>query len=145
VRRIAAALVAFGLALAPRAGETEAEPLEPEQAFPVHAELLTDKTGRARSVELRFDIRDGYYLYANRFKVEAPGLALGPLAIPAGTIKKDPFVGDTRILRKTTHVRVPFAAPAVAGEYWLAVTAQGCAENRICYAPFTQSARIVVP
>jgi thiol:disulfide interchange protein DsbD len=141
-RRAALALCA---ALALGAAAPEGEPLEAEQAFPVEARLVVDSDGIPRRIDLRFTIHDGYYLYANRFKVEAPGLPAGALTIPAGILKDDPFVGKSRILREAVTVEVPLAARPAPGQYSLAVTAQGCAENLVCYAPFTQSARIAIP
>jgi len=97
------------------------------------------------AVDLRFAIRDGYYLYRERIRVEAPGLAAGTIVLPEGVTKDDPFVGRSRILRGSATVRLPLASPPAAGDYVLRVTAQGCAENRICYAPFTQLVPIALP
>jgi thiol:disulfide interchange protein DsbD len=121
------------------------ETLEPEQAFPVTARLAA-KPGKP-GIELVFRIADSYYLYANRFKVEAePGpLELGTLQVPRGIAKDDPFIGRTEIFRKSVRLRLPFAQAPRAGTYVLKVTAQGCAENRLCYAPFTQPVTVRIP
>ena len=143
--RFALAAATATVAIASVAAEPEREPLEPELAFPVTGRLVSDAKGAPRRVELRFAIHDGYYLYADRFRVEAPGLALGKLAVPAGTVKDDPFVGKSRIVRGSALLGVPLPERPGPGEYTLTVTAQGCAEDRVCYAPFSQPVRIVVP
>jgi thiol:disulfide interchange protein DsbD len=138
--RGAGALCAALLALDAAAAVRDEEPVEPEQAFPVAAASST-----RNAVELRFAIRDGYYLYAERFRVAAEGLAPGAPRAPESIEKEDAFVGRTRILKGDARVVVPLLLPAPPGEYTLEVTAQGCAEQRVCYAPFTQSVRVHLP
>jgi thiol:disulfide interchange protein DsbD len=122
---------------APIAGE----PLEPEKAFPVTATLAPG------GIDLGFTIADGYYLYGDRFRVDVvpPGLPLGRIRIPRGEAKDDPFLGKTEILRHRALLHLPFTAKAPPGTYALRVTAQGCAEDRVCYSPFTQVVRVSVP
>lgn len=139
-----AAAFTLALALAARGAAAEEGPLEPETAFPVRATVVVQRRA-AVGIDLRFAIPNGYYLYRDRFKVEAPGLTRGSLALPEGVVKKDPFVGRSRILRGSVTVRLPLSSPPPAGDYVLRVTAQGCAENRICYAPFTQLVRVALP
>ena len=130
------ALVVAGALAAPIVAD---EPLEPEVAFQLTARPV------AAGVELRFNVREGYYLYANRFRVEAPGLPYAGLRIPEGIEKDDAFVGKSRILRGEAVLLMPFAAPTPPGEYDIRVTAQGCADQRVCYAPFSQTARVRIP
>ena len=118
-----------------------AEPLEPEKAFRLSARPAADREG----IELNFSIEEGYYLYRDRFKVEAIGLPAGALVIPEGTEKDDPFVGRARILTRSAALRLPLIASVKAGTYRVRVTAQGCAEERVCYAPFTQTVTVRWP
>lgn len=130
-----------------RTGASQAsdEPLDPEEAFPVSAVAVKDRAGAITGIDLRFRIEPGYYLYRDRFRIDAPGLRVGTPKVPAGIEKDDPFVGRSRIFRKAVTLRVPLMRAPPAGEYAVHVTAQGCAEDRVCYAPFTQTRRIVVP
>lgn len=128
------------------------EPLDPEKAFPVTARLVAPVAGDAgngprHGIDLAFRVPDGYYLYTRRFKVAVrpEGLSLGPLAVPPGIAKDDPFIGPTEIHKKDVTLHLPFTATASPGAYTLEVTAQGCAEDRVCYAPFTQSLRFDIP
>jgi thiol:disulfide interchange protein DsbD len=145
IRALAAVVAVCLVAMAAHGAAFDDEPLEPERAFPVSAKVVTDRQARALGIDLRFAIGEGYYLYKERFRVEAPGLPVGPLVLPAGMEKEDPFVGRSRIFRKATTLRLPFRAKPSPGEYELRVTAQGCAEERVCYAPFTQVVRVSVP
>ena len=145
VRRAAGAVLALVFAGAAFAAPRDEAPVEPEAAFPLDARLVRDRRDRPLGVDLRFGIRDGYYLYKDRFRIEAGDLPAGAVVVPPGIEKHDPFVGPARIFRKAATLRLPFKSPPPPGEYTIRVTAQGCAEDRVCYAPFTQSARIRVP
>lgn len=133
-------ILAFVTALACAAPIPD-EPLDPEKAFPATATLTP------QGIDLAFTIVDGYYLYGDRFRVDvdAPGLPLGPARVPKGEVKDDPFIGRTEILRRQAVLRLAFTAKPGPGTYVLKVTAQGCAEDRVCYTPFTQVVRVTVP
>jgi len=135
----AARAACFALALAAVAGQSLAvgsdELLEPENAFRISAEALGE-----RSVEVRFEIAEGYYLYRDRFKFEtAAGRLLADVELPPGERKRDPFLGETATYRGQVAMRVPLSeADAVHGRAKLKVTSQGCLDERVCYAPFEQ-------
>lgn len=113
------------------------EPLPVEQAFKASARALDDKT-----VEIRFQIADGYYLYRHRFRFAADGVALGEPALPPGKPKKDDAFGEVEIYRKA----VSFTLPLSAGQppFDLQLTSQGCADIGICYPPQTQSLKVAL-
>ncbi len=109
--------------------------LEPEKAFEFSARALDE-----RSVEVRFQIADGYYMYRERFKFAAPNAGLGAAELPAGIRKKDEFFGDVETYRKEVRIRVP--VERAAGPLELQVTSQGCADIGVCYAPMDSTATI---
>jgi thiol:disulfide interchange protein DsbD len=114
--------------------------LEPEQAFKLAARALD-----ATTVEVRFDIAEGYYLYRDKFKFAAePAVGFGTPGYPPGKMKKDDIFGDVETYRKNVAIRLPVAAANGASEFKLTVTSQGCADIGICYPPTPQSARIVL-
>jgi thioredoxin:protein disulfide reductase len=126
-------LACLALAASPA---TAQQLLEPEQAFGFSARALDRST-----LEVRFAIAEGYYMYRERFKFEAEGAQLGPAELPRGITYRDQFFGDTEIYRKQVSIRVP--VPAGAPEALsLVVTSQGCADIGVCYVPMESRATL---
>ena len=113
------------------------EPLPVEQAFRASARALDDKT-----VEVRFQVADGYYLYRHRFKFAAEGIEFGEPALPPGKPKKDDAFGEVEIYRK----ELLFTLPIRAGQppFDLQLTSQGCADMGICYPPQTTAIKVAL-
>ena len=108
--------------------------LEPEKAFRFSARGVGD------AVEVRFEIADGYYLYRERFRFEAPGATLGKPEFPQGIAHKDEFFGEMQIYRKDVRIRIP--GQSASGALDLKVTSQGCADVGVCYVPMESRASI---
>jgi thiol:disulfide interchange protein DsbD len=108
--------------------------LEPEQAFQFSARP-TD----ANTIEIKYRIADGYYLYRERFKFAldpaASGNAkLGEPILPKGEIKFDEtFNKDVEHYRNEVVVRIP--VEGATGPITLLSTSQGCADAGLCYPP----------
>jgi thiol:disulfide interchange protein DsbD len=117
------------------------ELLEPEKAFQFAARSID-----ARTLEVRFTIADGYYLYRDKFRfaVEgADGVVLGAPRFPAGIRKKDEFFGEVETYRKTVSVQLPLERSNAAPQsLTLKVTSQGCADIGVCYTPMDSSATL---
>ncbi|MEK7737092.1 MAG: protein-disulfide reductase DsbD domain-containing protein, partial [Pseudomonadota bacterium] len=113
------------------------EPLDPELAFKFSARAIDSKT-----IEARWRIADGYYMYRDKFRFElAPATArLGPPQFPPGKIKDDEFFGKTETYRKEVKILLPIEAPADLSSVTLKVSMQGCADLGICYPPTPQQA-----
>jgi thiol:disulfide interchange protein DsbD len=129
-------IFAWLLAIAPVFAQ---ELLEPEQAF-----RLSARARDAQTVDVRFEIADGYYLYRNkfRFSAEPPEVALGTPQLPRGEIKKDEFFGEVETFRREVRIGLPLTAPAGARELKLTVVSQGCADIGVCYPPTPQSIQV---
>jgi len=110
--------------------------LEPEKAFRFSA-----RSADASSIEVRFDIAPGYYLYRERFRFAAEGAKLGAPQFPEGIPHKDEFFGEMHIYRQEVQVRIPVEA---AAPFDLKVTSQGCADAGVCYVPMESKARITL-
>jgi thioredoxin:protein disulfide reductase len=112
--------------------------LEPEKAFRFSA-----RTPDEGSVEVRFAIADGYYMYRERFRFDAAGsgIRLGAPEFPEGTVHKDEFFGEMHIYRKDVRIRIPVQG---SGAFDLKVTSQGCADAGVCYIPMESSAALRV-
>ncbi len=112
---------------------TEDDFLPPEQAFRFAARQLDPKT-----IEVRFDVADGYYLYRERFAFAAQpaGVALGKPSMPEGKVHFDETFGkDMETYRGAVVVQVPVEQVPADGRWTLVVTSQGCADKGLCYPP----------
>ncbi len=113
--------------------------LEPEKAFRFSARVLD-----ASSIEVRYQIADGYYLYRERFAfAAAPGATLGTAQIPEGKKKKDEFFGEVQTHRGELKIVVPVVA-ATEGKVALSVTSQGCADVGVCYVPMESKIQLIM-
>ena len=114
------------------------ELLEPDKAFGFSARALD-----AATVEVRYAIADGYYLYRDRFRfaAEPASVTLGQPQFPKGQVHEDEFFGKQETYRKEVRIRLPVEA-AGAERLKLLVTSQGCADVGVCYVPQVQSAEL---
>lgn len=117
----------FLLALALAAPAAAQEFLDPQVAFQPSASKVD-----AASVEVRFTIAKGYYLYRDKFRFAAPGATFGTPAFPKGQMKKDDLFGDVEVFHDQVTIRLPVQGTLPAT---ITVTSQGCAEGGICYPP----------
>ena len=147
VRRRAAVAAAALLCLWPfalRAASVAAnvELLPPEQAFRFSARALDDRT-----LEARFVIADGYYLYRDKFKfsVTPESAALGAPDLPAGKMKTDEFFGTVETYRGTLVVKLPLSGATAGQTVVLAADSQGCADAGVCYPPTRQKLTLPLP
>lgn len=140
---IAGALAIALVTLALCSGAVAAEPklLEPERAFALSVQAVDEKT-----VEVRFVIASGYYLYREKMKFAVePALLASTPPLPPGALKDDPFFGTVETYRGRFALRLPLAG----GEPGLKVTvkaeSQGCADAGVCYPPQVQSVTVALP
>jgi len=124
------------------AAVTEADLLPVDQAYPLSIEAVT-----ADSVQIRWGIADGYYLYRHRMSVTdaTPGITSAPLQLPDGQKHRDEFFGDVETYRKAVTVTVDFDNPGNLGALELDLKYQGCADIGICYPPQNKRLRIPLP
>lgn len=120
------------LALSAWAAVDENNLLPPDQAFKVSLGKLNDKT-----LIVKFEIAEGYYMYRERLKFAAatPGVVLTP-QIPPGKKKHDENFGDVEIYRHGLEVQLQSATPLPA-DVKASITSQGCADAGLCYPPQT--------
>jgi thiol:disulfide interchange protein DsbD len=147
VDTVAAAVVLVAIMASARAVGLDlpgAEPklLPPEQAFRFSARVLDSKT-----LEARYDVVDGYYLYRDKlhFVLQAAPPALGSAELPAGQRKHDEFFGDVEIYRGPITVKLPIAGASPGQSLVLVADSQGCADVGVCYPPTRQQVRLTVP
>jgi len=137
MRQLLLIALLFFLVPAARAAGAD-ELLEPDKAFGFSARALD-----AATVEVRYAIADGYYLYRDRFRfaAEPASVTLGQPQFPKGQVHEDKFFGKQETYRKEVRIRLPVEA-AGAERLKLLVTSQGCADVGVCYVPQVQSAEL---
>jgi len=139
IRPLLIALLLFPV-LRPAHSAGSDELLEPDKAY-----RFSVRTLDAQTIEVRYVIAEGYYLYRDRFKfaIEPTGVILGPAQFPKGEIHEDKFFGKQEIYRGQLRIRLPLQAAGV-DRVKLAVTSQGCADIGVCYVPQVQSAELLL-
>lgn len=81
---------------------------------------------------LRFEVREGYYLYRDRIEIAIDGAPVPAGAQwPPGRPVADDFYGQVAVY----DTDVELALPAQPGAGTLTVRFQGCAAGRFCYPP----------
>lgn len=133
-------LLALGLALAlPAAAQN---PLPPDKAFRFSARLID-----AQTVEVRFLIANGYYLYRDKvhFAVEPASAGLSVPTLPNGKVKEDQFFGRVETYRGDLVVRLGLTDAKPGQQVVIAAESQGCADIGLCYPPTIQRVTLALP
>ena len=133
-------LLSLGLCVPAQAADQALLP--PEQAFRFSARALDERT-----VEARFAVAEGYYLYRDKLGfVLAPESATGAAPVlPPGKIKDDQFFGKVETYRGDVVVALPLAAAVPGQSIVVTASSQGCADLGVCYPPNLQKVTLVVP
>ncbi len=118
---------------------TEPVLLEPEKAFAFSAYMAGPDT-----VEVRYVIAPGYYMYRDKFRftLEPATLARGEPQLPPGKIKKDEFFGETEVYRNEVRITLPIQTVSQPVRSVLTAVSQGCADVGVCYVPVEQKAEL---
>ncbi|MBU1690526.1 MAG: protein-disulfide reductase DsbD [Gammaproteobacteria bacterium] len=134
-------LIAFFLLCSSVVSAGEGDLLEPEQAFKLSARALDGQT-----LEVRYQIADGYYLYKEKlkFQAEPSDVILGTPLLPAGKVKQDEYFGKVETYRHDLVIRLPYTRGS-ASRITLKAVSQGCADVGVCYPPQTQTVKIDLP
>ena len=132
---LAGSLLLVGMASATPV-KAEPELLDAAAAFMFSARMKDEKT-----IEVRYAIAPGYYLYRERFAFVVDGATPGQPRIPRGKPKFDVTFNKTmETFRKEVVVSIPLKEVA-AGAFQLKATSQGCADAGVCYPPNEQIAQ----
>ena len=125
--------------LAAATGFAAGEPLEPEQAYRFSARVVD-----AHTIEARWTIADGYYLYREKFRfaAEPASVKLGEPAFPPGHVKQDEFFGRVETYRQEVKVLIPVLAGE--GAVTLKAVSQGCWDGGVCFPPTPQQAKLAL-
>ena len=86
-----------------------------------------------------WDIRDGYYLYRDRFMFRSldSNVELQAPVFDSGIVKWDEFFEkELEVYYSQTSVRLPYSA--TGDKLHLQIESQGCADAGLCYPPYKQ-------
>ncbi len=117
--------------------DDEDEILHPDEAF-----ILSARLDANNIIQTHILLAKNIYLYRDKIKialVEGTGHSLGPISVPRGKQKDDPFLGPMEVIYDEVGVSIPIISDANAsGQFRLSYQYQGCVEDRICYPPVTK-------
>lgn len=94
---------------------------------------------------LRWQVRDGYYLYRSRFTLTDPSGESISLPLPQGRLEEDPYFGDVYVLEAPIEIELTLrdsekfkesdkkSQQVTSAHYEVAY--QGCAKQGYCYPP----------
>ncbi|CAG1004870.1 Thiol:disulfide interchange protein DsbD [Burkholderiales bacterium] len=122
------------------AAATAEELLDPEVAFKLEARVLD-----GQSLEVRYRIAKGYFLYREKFRFALTGAELGPARFPPGEIKDDEYFGRVETYRGDLRIPLALTGTRPGQKLELTVTSQGCADLGVCFPPQQQKANLVIP
>ena len=117
--------------------------LPPSVAFKPTARALDGQT-----IEVRFEIAKGYYLYRDKFRftAEPAGVQLGMPILPIGKEKDDDTFGKVQVYYKEALIRLPVERNSSGPlALTLNLTSQGCADVGVCYPPQKQTVSLELP
>jgi thiol:disulfide interchange protein DsbD len=140
--RLFAWVAIAGLLGTSMAGHAQPTPLPPDKAFRFTARALNPQT-----VEARFNIADGYYLYRDkvRFVVEPKMAGFASPDLPAGKVKDDEFFGKVETYRGSVTVNLDLKGTVPGQQVTVQAESQGCADIGICYPPNIQRVTLSLP
>ena len=125
-------------------GSSQDRILEADQAF-----QLTVSAPDPLTIEARWIIAPGYYLYRDKFRLSLPdaqGIAITGMTLPPGEPKDDPYFGPQQVFHGEVVVvarlqRELSGAPTAR----MKADYQGCAEIGVCYPPLSQTVTVALP
>lgn len=117
--------------------------LPPDEAF-----ILSVDTATGKSIDARWTIADGYYLYREKFAfklLDGEGATLGTPHLPNGEFKVDESFGRMEVYHRNVSIGLPVHnSQNRVLNATLEVTYQGCAEAGFCYPPITKTIPITL-
>lgn len=106
----------------------QAQFLPADEAFVLDAIALD-----AHTVEVRWTIAPGYYLYRHRLSLDSPQAQNIHWQAPAGQAYEDEHFGEVQIFHDI--LEIPVKIDSAQRQIELNIGWQGCAEAGLCYPP----------
>lgn len=120
--------------------------LDPDDAFRFSAAMSAPDT-----LDLHFAVAPTYYVYRERFEVDAPPGVVAGVDYPPGLVKYDPtFEKDMEVYYGQVTLRIRLGQPGDGpgapgpGPHVLGLVSQGCADAGLCYPPERRELRLTL-
>ncbi len=125
-------------------GASRERVLAADQAF----QVLIDASD-AMSLEARWNIASGYYLYRDKLQLsllDPKGVSIKTLEIPPGKTKNDPYFGPQQVFHNQLAIRARLDREILEPQsIQVRVDYQGCAEIGVCYPPLQRIMTVALP
>jgi thiol:disulfide interchange protein DsbD len=113
--------------------------LSPDKVFKVDV-VAQD----ALTLQVNFNIKQGYYLYRDRisFKTSDDAVKLGEPTFPKGEVKNDPNFGVIEVFHHSFQAALPMSISKPLEKIAIVVEYQGCSEQGLCYPPIEKTFQV---
>ena len=120
---------------------------QPEYLAVDDAFILSINQVDAKTLEARFEIAPGYYLYREKMKfVGEGGSGISQVVLPEGEFKEDEYFGRSEVFKQSFNF--PLIMDRIDGtaeKIVVNANYQGCADQGICYPPVSKSFSFELP
>ncbi len=89
---------------------------------------------------IKFDIKEGYYLYRHQFKFPTKNAKISPVILPKGIEHEDEFFGVQQVYEQPLSFDINIEQASNDGE--ITIRYQGCAKKGLCYPPTTKTVQL---
>lgn len=89
---------------------------------------------------IKFDIKEGYYLYRHQFKFPTKNAKISPVILPKGIEHEDEFFGVQQVYEQPLSFDINIEQATNDGE--ITIRYQGCAKKGLCYPPTTKTVQL---
>lgn len=120
---------------------------QPEYLAVDDAFILSINQVDAKTLEAKFNIAPGYYLYRDKMEfVGEGGGGISQVILPEGEVKEDEYFGRTSVYKESFNFPIIMdRSDDTAKEITVRANYQGCADQGICYPPVTKSFSLELP
>jgi thiol:disulfide interchange protein DsbD len=115
------------------------EPLTVDKAFKFSVNAINPDT-----LLVTWDIHPEYYLYDNKFFIDAKGAEIGKVTFPEGTLKDDPLFGEVQIHKNRLELEIPLIN-IQSQNITFTAKYQGCWTGGVCYPPQEKNIDLTLP
>ncbi len=112
-------------------------PLPVDQVFQVVVKPLSSE-----SVEARWAIKPGYYLYRDKIHFQSKQAKIKAVVLPKGLAKHNRFLGDYQVYQNHVTAVIKFTK-SIPAHLPLTIEYQGCAAAGFCYPPVKKTIQVV--